>query len=127
MKPSSRLYPLYLDSWGQDWEAGPWDSLADVLQQTLSADERTKLGLEHPVRHEDVFALLAAFREKVGSTPLVIFDQFDDYQAMHRTKFRSGGHWLKPVTVARNNPFWEKVAELLGARGASAPQAHISR
>jgi len=109
-----RLYPLYLDAWGQDWESGPLESLAAVIQQSLKDAERSALGLAHPVTSNDVFPLLASFREKEGRIPLIIFDQFDDYQALHRKRFLSNtGFWLKPKTVANNNAFWSNTSQHL--------------
>lgn len=38
--------------------------------------------------------LLARIRAELGPPPLVIFDQFDDYQIAHRTRFLRDGRWI---------------------------------
>jgi hypothetical protein len=116
IEKDKRLRPFYLDCYGQDWESGPLDILTGVLQRDLTADERAALGLTHPVSRDDVFPLLGEFQEKTGRAPLIVFDQFDDYQAAQRERFRhNNGNWLKPATVEKNNPFWKNVSEHLNA------------
>src|SRR5262249_47950312 len=137
LKRDGKLQPFYLDSYGQDWEAGPLESLAATVQVALDKEDRANLGFEQPVTASDVFPLLAVFREKVGRTPLVIFDQFDDYQATHCKEFRtSRGKWLNPTSLAKNNHFWKDLSECLGhgrlhvlfvARADMAPALHAVR
>jgi hypothetical protein len=118
LERDGRLQPFYLDSSGPDWVSGPLESLAAELQRTLSDSDRAALGLDRPVTRDDVFPLLAAFRGKVGRTPLVIFDQFDDYQATHRGKFLTEkGVWLSPESLADRNGFWKSMSGCLGHGG----------
>ncbi len=65
------IHPLYLDSWGQDWEIGPLIALAASIQRTLNDADREKLGLTDPVRPEDAFTILECFRQRIGRIPIV--------------------------------------------------------
>jgi hypothetical protein len=103
------LRPIYIDAWGKDWEIGPRDSIASVLQRSLGTNERSALDLTRPVGRDDVFPLLAVFRRKTGRVPLIIFDQFDDYQAAHRERFRRRGAWIKAASLIRANTFWREL------------------
>jgi hypothetical protein len=89
-----------------------------VRKQTLSADERTTLGLDRPVARESVFPLLAVFRQKTGRIPLLIFDQFDDYQAIHRERFLKGKRraWISSAGLVRVNAFWHQIKKQLDDR-----------
>jgi hypothetical protein len=61
----------------------------------------------------DVELELIRLNDKEMRTPLIIFDQFDDYQARSRERFLSNKIWLDPVTLRQSNPFWGMVAGLL--------------
>src|SRR5262249_53659922 len=112
LQRDGRLQPFYLDSYGQEWDTGPLEGLAATVQVALDKEVRARLGFEQPVTPDNVFDLLAGFRDKVGRTPLIIFDQFDDYQAAHRKEFRtSRGNWISPKSLAKKNRFWQQLSE----------------
>src|SRR5438876_945016 len=54
-KKDGRFRPFYLDVWGRDWESGPRDTLAAVLERSLTDTQRTALQLTHPIARADVF------------------------------------------------------------------------
>ena len=135
LQKTRTFYPIYLDTWVGDWDTGPHNSLAAVLQNTLNADERANLGLDQPVSGELLFPLrsedqqkrfytaggvkesgvLAVFRQKIGRMPLLIFDQFDDYQAIHRDQFLRGKRraWISAASLLTRNAFWRQIKEQL--------------
>jgi hypothetical protein len=45
--------------------------------------------------------------------PLIIADQFDDYQAQHHDNFLDDGNWLTAVQLADRNPFWNLIRKRL--------------
>jgi hypothetical protein len=101
------LLPLYLHSYGTDWYSGPEVQLARTLWHALTDEQRKKLGLN---MQEDVRtrlwstsepSLIARVQNELGRTPLLIFDQFDDYQALHRQRFLHEGQW----TTGSTEPF----------------------
>src|SRR5262249_28492076 len=46
--------------------------------------------------------------------PLLVFDQFDDYQAAHRSQFLPGRRrtWIDPRELTRTNRFWRLIKRL---------------
>lgn len=105
----NELLPLYLDVWGQDWEAGPRTALAGILWKALSETDRQALKLTVPPSPEKIAPLLGQLRSVLGRTPLLVFDQLDDYQARHRNKFLSGSTWLSAEELIKANRFWRDI------------------
>ena len=81
LRGSGQLLPLVVSIWGTDWERGPQRELADELWARLDAGQREKLEAQRPARTEALAQALRAMRGAIGVTPLLVFDQFDDYQA----------------------------------------------
>ena len=47
----------------------------------------------------------------LGRRPLLIADQFDDYQALHHRRFMDDeGNWITPKALAETNRYWELVS-----------------
>ncbi len=110
-----RLFPVYLNVWGQDWDAGPRAALALALWEAISDEDRQTLGLTETPRPEHLVALLDQMKAKLGRTPLLIFDQFDDYQTRHRAQFLAGRRrtWLPTNRLITANAFWRDVKEAI--------------
>jgi uncharacterized protein YjbI with pentapeptide repeats len=115
----ARLIPIYVDVWGQDWEVGPRIALASALWEALSERDRDALGLTGPPGPDDLLATLRRFKEKCGREPLLIFDQFDDYQTRHQPRFLPGRRrtWLPADRLVETNSFWRDVKELVEEAG----------
>lgn len=144
------LLPLYINTYGGDWESGPEKRLVSALYQGLSDDQKKQLnlttleslganlwsspdagkqaksGTSDERRQQDPrssggqvgqSSVLARIQNELGITPLVIFDQFDDYQAEHRDRFLIKGKWInvKQLTVNKTtrNRFWIGIREAL--------------
>jgi WD40 repeat protein len=106
----NELLPLYLDTWGEDWEAGPRTALAGILWKSLSEDDRQALELMAPPQPEEILHnLLGQLHSALARMPLLIFDQFDDYQARHRRQFMQDSTWLVDEELVKANPFWSDV------------------
>ena len=57
---------------------------------------------------------LNAVYDVLQRRPLIIADQFDDYQAQHRHNFLDAdGNWLAPAELADHNPFWNLLSKRL--------------
>jgi hypothetical protein len=54
-------------------------------------------------------------KAKLGRTPLIIFDQFDDYQTRHRAQFLAGRRrtWLSTNRLITANAFWGDIKEAI--------------
>jgi len=120
----SSVVPVLVDGWGDDWSDGPTRRLTEALRasRALSEDERAKLQLAPGAPLADVLAAVELIATEFGRTPLLIFDQFDDYQTRHRTKFRNQktGTWKTTAQITAHNPFWKGIATLIRAERAHA-------
>lgn len=119
LQRSGALLPVPLGDWGDDWVMGPLAATLDGLFNALSVPERERCGWTAPPDlAAKLPAMLAVLRTRLLAVfnvlhkrPLLIADQFDDYQARHRSRFLSmDGNWIAPAALARSNPFWQLVA-----------------
>jgi len=114
LKDYPGLLPIYVESLvGSDWERDPRAFLATALWSALNEDSRKVLQLETVPSVDAVRAVLEAIPVKLGGTPLILLDQFDDYQLRHRERFLSRKAWLKPGKLSGQNGFWRDIQELL--------------
>ncbi len=113
----NNLVPIRLDGWGDDWVEGPSRRLNEALQSTpsLTDDQRQHVGYKPAATAEETVATLKEIKNQLNRTPLLIFDQFDDYQARHRAKFflTSKGVWKDTSAILKANPFWKRIATLV--------------
>jgi len=111
-----QLHPIYMDLSGADWENRLPALLAGEVWRSLSESDRQTLGLTAPSPPDEIFARLALFSSRIGRKPLIIFDQFDDYQSSHRRHFREGREsstWITAGRLTRHNGFWREIARLV--------------
>jgi hypothetical protein len=115
LRSDDLFHPIYTDTWGDDWEQGPRSSLTVALWLSLSADDRNRLGLTSIPPHRQLATQLRRVRQELHKTPLVIFDQFDDYLVRHRSQLLSLQHrtWLTADQLVSSNAFWKDIARLL--------------
>jgi hypothetical protein len=115
LKSSRGLFPIHLNVWGQDWETGPRTGLTMALWEVLSEDECRTLGLTEFPAADQLALILGQFKRKLGRTPLLIFDQFDDYQTRHRTQFLPGRRrtWIPAAKLLETNAFWRDIKNLM--------------
>lgn len=120
LKDDKSVLPLLLnESWVDEWS--PFRELRKALIESgavgsgviaKSADGQLQPAARHistPAELEQ--ALIRLYAE--DRTPLIIFDQFDDYQARNRERFLPNKMWLDPAILRQTNPFWEMVARVL--------------
>jgi hypothetical protein len=122
LKDNKSVRPLLLDDWWvNDWERNPIRALKSALMTSgaIGSDAKAQLTDGQPKsagRHLSTLADLEQELVRLGEeemrTPLIIFDQFDDYQARNRERFLLNKVWLDPATL-RQSPFWDMVARLL--------------
>jgi hypothetical protein len=114
LKAGHRYLPVYVESLaGRDWVEGPWRAVIPAFRAAL--DDRAPPPNRKPVA-EAFHELLEAARE-AGRTPVLIIDQFDDYQLSHAALFLRAGTWLRAAELAAENPFWAALyAALDGSR-----------
>ena len=116
------IVPVLVDVWGEDWSEGPTRRLAEAVRNSrlLTEEERVKLQLAPGAKLPGLLAAIKRFRAKLGRTPLLIFDQFDDYQVRQRALFLDSttGAWKSAAQIEAENPFWQGIAELVRAGDA---------
>jgi hypothetical protein len=118
LKGHQSLFPIYIESLvGSDWERDPRTFLAAALWPALDEGSREILDLNSVPGPNALRAVLEAIPAKLGRAPLLLLDQFDDYQLRHRERFLSRKTWLKPGRLAEQNGFWRDIRELV-ANGA---------
>jgi len=123
------VLPIYLNAYSGDWDEGlaanlagaAWRDLGESVRERMGVstreDVRRRLlipptdGAESEQPRED--GLLYRIRNELGRTPLLIFDQFDDYQLAHRDRFLRDGRWIAPNVLADENRLWRAVRAAL--------------
>jgi hypothetical protein len=123
LKNEKSLLPLMLsDRWVDEWERSPFQALKSALitSGAVNSDPSVKppdgqlwFGLRHQSTLSDVERELTRLNDQATQTPLIILDQFDDYQARNRERFLHNKIWLDPATLRQTNAFWDMVARLL--------------
>lgn len=123
LKDHRSVQPLLLDDWWvDDWEWSPFKALKSALIASGTVGSDAKANPTHGSSGScgrrlpalvDVEQELVRLNDKEMRTPLIIFDQFDDYQARNRERFLPNNVWLDPATLRQSNPFWGMVAGLL--------------
>jgi hypothetical protein len=107
------LLPVYIDSLsGPDWEEDAWRLLFLALQPLLPKEQRTAAGLHLLPGPDKRKQVLESLQSATAKTPLIIIDQFDDYQARHWTRFQDHGSWVKAADIIAQNSFWSAMAAL---------------
>jgi hypothetical protein len=111
------LLPVYVDAWGHDWTEGPRRAVRDRVLHALSADERE--AVEAAVT-ADLPQLFNRIRTLLARTPVLLFDQFDDYQVQHKSRFLSpqSRTWIGIDQLAAQNDFWRELRELVSRDAA---------
>ena len=108
------LLPIYVPSMvGRDWDRDPRRFVAAALWEALTSDERTRLKLEVAPPPATIMQVLDTIPTALGRTPLLLLDQFDDYQTRHLDRFLVENSWLKPDKLALDNPFWADLRQRL--------------
>jgi hypothetical protein len=118
LKENKNLLPVYMDTWGQNWELGPATGLADAVWTALDDESREKLELTRRPKATLLVEVIGRLESELSRTPLLIFDQFDDYQARHRDKFLvAETQTVLPTSqLVAENPFWSGINDLLRDR-----------
>jgi hypothetical protein len=114
LKSNPELLPIYVESLvGSDWEQNPRRFLAAALWSALDEPAQAALELKTVPRADALRGVIEAVQTKLGRIPLLILDQFDDYQNRHQERFLSRKTWLKPARLINQNGFWRDAQELL--------------
>jgi hypothetical protein len=103
---------VYMDSWGSDWVEGPRQALLDAVRRAWT--ESMPPTNQMDITSATLLERLGKLREATGRLPVLLFDQFDDYQVRHRLEFISPRRsLLSAKVITQKNPFWFEVEDLL--------------
>jgi hypothetical protein len=80
-----------------------------------TVSEQLTPGLAELLKLEDLTMILERFKAKLRRTPLIIFDQFDDYQTRHLSQFLPDNQhtWLSATELIKLNSFWRDIKNLI--------------
>lgn len=111
----ARLFPIYIDNYGDDWESGPSSSLRFGIIESINKYNYKNIDITKDTKEKDLM-LLVGFIANSGLLPLIIFDQLDDYIIGHRDKIIGGklSTWISNDILVSSNKFWEKILQLIG-------------
>jgi hypothetical protein len=111
------------DRYRGDWDAGLAERIFDAVWTELTKEEREKVGFaDRPaigsVNAETVQRILEHIGRDLGRIPVLILDQFDDYQLAGREKFLGRRkNWIKPSDLVQRNRTWATISNLLLSGG----------
>jgi hypothetical protein len=119
-EPAQSVLPIYVNAYPGDWEQGlasqlttaAWRDLGESLRERLglaTLDDLRRQLLPASAGTDDPPGLLYRVRNELGLTPLLIFDQFDDYELAHRERFLRSGRWTTPETLTAENGRWRAI------------------
>jgi hypothetical protein len=118
-----RFLPIYIDMSVLDWEDGPLRAVREGFAQALPSEDpaRSKLDTRStPRQYADAFG---DYYRRTQRRPLLLLDQFDDYQAepRHRERFLPPDTriWRNAESIARENAFWRMLRQCLQNGGMS--------
>jgi hypothetical protein len=112
---NERFLPIYIDMSVLDWEDQPLAAIVEGFARSLPVDDpaRGKLDARSGVRA--ISEVFAEYSKRVHRRPLVLLDQFDDYQArpQHRDRFLPAQTriWRTAREIAPENAFWRVLRQ----------------
>lgn len=116
MKSRANL-PVYVESLaGRDWDTDAWRPVNGAVRHSLTEAGIDKLPPVAKGAAAEFNALLAR-AAAAGRAPILIVDQFDDYQQRNLSRFLENGSWQRPSTVRDRNAFWQHIADRIASGG----------
>jgi hypothetical protein len=119
LKEDESMFPVLVASYGGDWDLGLASKIFEAIWSGLSKEDREKIGLpERPavgsIGAKTVHAAFEQIGLKLGREPVLVLDQFDDYQLASRERFLGKRRdWIKPAELAQKNQTWAAIRDLL--------------
>lgn len=119
LQKGDQFLPILITRYGTDWVAGPTIEALKVLREACTPEQQRAVEWTQPHKLSDAtpaFLLqkLRAISTALNRTPVLMFDQFDDYQAQHRSLFsREHRRWISADELRATNPFWDVIAKAI--------------
>jgi hypothetical protein len=104
----ARFLPIYIDMSAQDWDDGPVRALREGFVRALPAEDSRRQDLDARSGPRAFREAFQACYQEYMRRPLLLLDQFDDYQARHRDRFLPDATniWRRADAIAAENRFW---------------------
>ena len=105
---NSHFLPLYIDMSVQDWEGSLVRALRDTFIRALPTDSSFRQVLDTDPSPSEFRAAFHGYFLKYTRRPLLLLDQFDDFQARYRERFlpNDTNVWRRAHEIAEENGFW---------------------
>lgn len=104
-----RFLPIYIDMSVLDWEDGPLRAVREGFTQALPNDDPTRGKIDARATPRQYAEVFSEYYRRTQRRPLLLLDQFDDYQAepRHRERFLPSDTrvWRNADSIARQNAF----------------------
>jgi hypothetical protein len=114
------LLPVLLSEYIGDWDSGLAQQTFNAIWKALTESERKSLDMElrpaiGTIDAATVERILTGVADKLGRMPVLIFDQFDDYQLANRSAFLDRERaWIGATELMRINRFWRVIGAACG-------------
>jgi hypothetical protein len=110
---TDRYLPIYIDMSALDWEDGPLRELRDGFARALPTDDPARSILKPQSGPSDYVSAFENYFTRSMHRPLLLLDQFDDYQAQSRLRDHffppQTQQWCKAEEITKQNAFWRVV------------------
>ncbi|MDB5470271.1 MAG: hypothetical protein JWR84_1831 [Caulobacter sp.] len=109
------VLPVLVFEYGGDWDRGLANKTYLAVWNALNVDQRERLGIAGrpsvgTIDGPQVAALLRRVATDLGLSPILIFDQFDDYQLTFRSQFLDAHRaWISADQLRDRNAFWRSI------------------
>src|SRR6266849_4325364 len=124
LREDSATFPILVSDYTGDWDVGLAERIFDSAWSGLNKEELTKLGFaDRPaigtVNADTIRTMLERIGTHLGRMPILILDQFDDYQLATRERYLNRRKdWIKPSDLVRRNRTWATISNLLQSEKA---------
>ncbi len=112
-----RFLPIYIDMSVLDWEDGPLRAVREGFAHALPTDDSARVKLDARSTPRHYAETFGDYYRRTQRRPLLLLDQFDDYQAepRHRERFLPPDTrvWRNANSIARENTFWRMLRQCL--------------
>ncbi|MCU7370355.1 hypothetical protein PEC18_05575 [Paucibacter sp. O1-1] len=116
LRNDPQLLPVLISNWGRrDWLSGALTATHEALLRDLPENCRNLVRDFDRTSAQGLADLLHEAARLTGRTPMLILDQFDDYQIAFREAFLppSTCTWTTPEELISRNPYWHELSRAL--------------
>jgi hypothetical protein len=114
---TQRFLPIYIDMSTLDWEDAPLRAVREGFARALPEDDPARVRLDARAGPRQYAEVFDEYYRRTQRRPLLLLDQFDDYQAepRHRQRFLPPDTrvWRNADSIARENAFWRMLRQCL--------------